>query len=56
MIKTMMLASILAGEPEMASQKEHRKLKNFAVSAAFIVVVNAIVFAPFVKTSLQRDE
>lgn len=40
----------------MASQKDHRKLKNFAISATFVIVVNAIMFAPFVKSSMQSDQ
>jgi len=55
MLKTLILSSVLSGEPSLAPQKDHRKLKNFAVSAAFIVAANLIVYYPLIKANMPND-
>jgi hypothetical protein len=55
-LKAMMLSAMIAGEPEMASPKSHKKLKNLAISTAVIVVANLLVYSPIIMANLSKEE
>jgi len=55
MIKTLMLASVLAKPPvEEIRPDNAKKIKTVAISATFIVVANLLVYSPIIAANMNN--